>query len=123
MELPRLPHTSSPHKHELAASLGYAGLGRTSSDTRGKARCARQPAVASEQHGVEGLGERHGHRVVCTEILTKLPDATQQWFMDYWVFAPICWARSTMLTETTSKSPALALSGTPTGPPPYSFGR
>src|ERR1700740_834538 len=33
--------------------------------------------------------------------------------------APICWAKSTMLEETTSKSPGLALSGTPTGPLPY----
>jgi len=39
------------------------------------------------------------------------------------VYAPISWARSTMLSETTSKSPGLAFSGEPTGPPPYSFGR
>jgi hypothetical protein len=38
-------------------------------------------------------------------------------------YAPICWAKSTTLTDTTSKSPGLALSGMPTGPPPYSFGR
>src|ERR1700722_3907199 len=37
--------------------------------------------------------------------------------------APICWAKSTMLEETTSKSPGFALSGTPTGPLPYSLGR
>lgn len=39
------------------------------------------------------------------------------------IYAPICWARSTMLTETTSKSSGLALSGTPTAPSPNSFGR
>ena len=38
-------------------------------------------------------------------------------------YAPICWAKSTMLTDTTSKSPGLALSGTPAGPLPYSLGR
>jgi hypothetical protein len=38
-------------------------------------------------------------------------------------YAPICWAKSMMLLETTSKSPGSALSGTPAGPPPYSFGR
>jgi hypothetical protein len=37
--------------------------------------------------------------------------------------APICWAKSTMLEETTSKSSGLALSGMPTGPLPYSLGR
>ena len=38
-------------------------------------------------------------------------------------YAPICWTRSTMLTDTISKSPGFALSGTPTGPSPYSSGR
>lgn len=37
--------------------------------------------------------------------------------------APICRARSTMLLETRSKSSGFALSGTPTGPLPYSSGR
>ena len=38
-------------------------------------------------------------------------------------YVPVCSANSIMLIATTSKSPGLALSGTPTGPPPNSFGR
>ena len=37
--------------------------------------------------------------------------------------APSCWAKSTMLPQTTSKSSDFALSGTATGLSPYSFGR
>jgi hypothetical protein len=37
--------------------------------------------------------------------------------------APIWWAKSTMLEETTSKFSGFALSGTLTGPLPYSSGR
>ena len=37
--------------------------------------------------------------------------------------APICWARSTMLSDTRSKSSGFALSGTARLPPPNSFGR
>jgi transposase len=38
-------------------------------------------------------------------------------------YAPICWARSMMVADTTSKSPGFAWSGTPAAPPPNSSGR
>ena len=42
-------------------------------DTGGRARCACQPGIAGEEHGIQGLRERHVGRIVCREILSKLP--------------------------------------------------
>jgi hypothetical protein len=42
-------------------------------DTSGRTGSACQPGIAGEKHGIQGLRESHVGRIVCSEILSKLP--------------------------------------------------
>jgi len=84
---------------------------------RGVARCAPAAIFAT----ISGRCGSVSLRRAAIESLRSQRTAPEPDVFDPSDYAAICWARSTMLSETTSKSPGFVLSGKPL--PPNSFGR